>query len=335
MRVWAAILACAGFLSSGLLAPASASEDPEALIREGVKLRREGQDARAEGYFKRAYELAKTSRTAAQLGLAELAVGEFAEAELHLSEALAAKDAWVNEHLKALEGGRKTARQHLLRVELLSVPSGSGATYALGGGSPVGVPADGVLWLAPATATLRVAAPGRRPFEVRVDGREGEIRRIAVELPEQKESVKAVSIPVPPVAPAAPVREPAPAATVALAPQPDTDEGRGLRIGGYALASVGIAAEIAGVILYMEGSSRLNEYRTAVNSNGQIAWNPRDESWKTLRQGGVACFVAGGAAIAGGVALLIAGSVSERPGEGKVSLVTGPGLGGVSLRGAF
>jgi len=256
MRVWAAILACAGLLSSGLLAAASASEDPEALIREGVKLRREGQDARAEGYFRRAYELAKTPRTAAQLGLAELAVGEFVEAELHLSEALVARDAWVTEHLKALEEGRSKARQHLLRVELMSVPSG--ATYALGGGSPVGVPADGVVWLAPTTSTLRVAAQGRRPFEVRVDGREGEIRRIAVVLPEQKEPVKAVDVPARPVAPAAPFREPPRPTTVASAPQTDTDEGRGLRIGGIAVASVGVAAEIAGVILYMRGSSRLN-----------------------------------------------------------------------------
>jgi hypothetical protein len=55
---------------------AGAAEDPEALIRQGIELRRAGQDARAEGYFRRTYQLAATSRTAAQLGLCELAVGD-------------------------------------------------------------------------------------------------------------------------------------------------------------------------------------------------------------------------------------------------------------------
>src|SRR5512138_3799471 len=57
------------------------SEEPEALIRQGIELRRRGDDARAHGYFKRAYELSKTPRAAAQLGLVDQAVGRFAEAD--------------------------------------------------------------------------------------------------------------------------------------------------------------------------------------------------------------------------------------------------------------
>jgi len=335
------ILVCAGVLARALPVAASPAEDPEALIREGVKLRRQDQDARAEGYFKRAYSLAQTPRTAAQLGLVELALGEFLEAELRLDEALGARDAWVNEHRKALESGRATARQHLLRVELAAVPSG--ATYAVTGGSPISVPPDGVVWLPPGTSVLHLAAPGRRAADVHADGREGEVRRITVDLP-RDEPVKAVKVAVPA---APPPREPTAAgdvtashAKVPAAPKQsasqegETAPGRGLRIGGIVIAAVGVAAGVAGAVLYLQGSSRLDEYRSAVNSNGQLPWNPRDESWKTFRQAGVACFIAGGAAVAGGAALYVAGAARDGA-EGKVSFVGGPGFGVVTLRGAF
>jgi hypothetical protein len=57
---------------------ALAQEEPEALIRQGVELRRKGQNALAQGYFKRAYAIAHTPRSAAQLGLVEHALGYFA-----------------------------------------------------------------------------------------------------------------------------------------------------------------------------------------------------------------------------------------------------------------
>ncbi|MDB4980822.1 MAG: hypothetical protein JWM82_1574, partial [Myxococcales bacterium] len=38
----------------------AANEDAEGLIRQGIELRRKGDDLRAEGYFKRAYTVAQT-----------------------------------------------------------------------------------------------------------------------------------------------------------------------------------------------------------------------------------------------------------------------------------
>src|SRR5262252_5115498 len=77
------------------------TEEPEALIRQGIALRRAGEDARAYGYFKRAYEISKTPRTTAQLGLASQAVGKFSEAELLLSAALETDDPWVQQNRAA------------------------------------------------------------------------------------------------------------------------------------------------------------------------------------------------------------------------------------------
>src|SRR6476659_9962930 len=61
---------------SGLAHPthALAEEDAEALILQGNHLRQRGDNERAHGYFKRAYEIARTGRTAAQLGLVEMAI---------------------------------------------------------------------------------------------------------------------------------------------------------------------------------------------------------------------------------------------------------------------
>ena len=74
----------------------AAGEDPEALIKQGVELRRQGKDAKAEGYMRRAYQLAATPRTAAQLGLVEVAVKNYLDAEAHLSEALRGKIRWLS-----------------------------------------------------------------------------------------------------------------------------------------------------------------------------------------------------------------------------------------------
>jgi len=169
-------------LLSRLHVAVAAGEDPEELIREGVKLRRRGDNTRAEGYFLRAYQLAATPRTAAQLGLAELALGEFLEAETHLSEALGRRDAWVSEHRQAIEDGRGAARKHLVRVELAPLPAET--TVSNAGAPAVTAPGDGVIWLAPGKATtLRLEAPGHKGTVLQVEGAEGETRHVSVDMP--------------------------------------------------------------------------------------------------------------------------------------------------------
>ena len=95
-----------------------AEDDPEVLIREGVSLRRTGDDAKAYGYIKRAYEISHTPRTTAQLGLVEQALGRFLDSQQHLSEALDGNDAWVDQNRAVLEKSRESVRQHLGKIEL-------------------------------------------------------------------------------------------------------------------------------------------------------------------------------------------------------------------------
>lgn len=332
----------------GLASPAAGAEDPEALIREGVELRRQGKDARAEGYFRRAYQLASTPRTAAQLGLVELALGEFLEAETRLTEALSTRDAWVAEHRKVLQESRANARKKLLRVELTAAPTG--VTYAVDAAEPRAVAPDGVLWLTPdVPTTLRIAAPGRAPVVLHVEGRAGEARSIALDLPTQGPPTTGSAAKPPPPAVEPPVAtgvglpEPPPAhqpepATTSGHPSPTSgapSQMNGLRIGGVALAATGVAAGIVGGIFYVQGNSKLDDYRKAVNSNGQIPWNPDDENWSATRTKGVVLLAAGGVAILGGAALFLLGAPKAAEGEAHVSFIPGAGLGFVSYRGTF
>jgi hypothetical protein len=306
-----------------------------------VKLRREGNDVRAEGYFSRAYELAKTPRTAAQLGLVELAIGEFAEAEARLSEALGARSAWVAEHKETLEKSLALARKNLVRVELTPVPEG--ATYAMGGGEPRPVPSDGALWVSAGKAVVvRVASPDQEPVELRIEGKAGETRTVAFPGSAASTPARALAAPAPPppetiatVPPREALPVPAPPAAPSAPPEDGGGgDGRGAKIGGAVLAGVGVASAIAGVVLYAKGSSKLDEYRRAVNSDGQIPWNPDDENWKTMQTAGIVAIAAGGAAIVGGAALfLLAGPTAPRA-EG-VAFVASPHAAGLCYHGAF
>jgi hypothetical protein len=332
-----ALVLCAAVLSVGR--SASAAEDPEGLIREGVKLRREGNDARAEGYFRRAYQLAETPRTAAQYGLVELALGQFLEAEVRLSEALAAHDAWITEHRDALTKSLAQARQHLLCVELSAAPAK--ATYESGGMSRV-VPNDGVLCLAPgARSRLRVMAPGHDAVDFDVEGKAGDVRKIALPSPAQRDpprsdlpsgaDAKAIT---PPPAPPPPSVE-----TGASQVAPVSTDGprragmSGPRVAGVVMAVVGLAAGITGGVLYAQASAKLDEYRTAVENNRP--WNPADEDWKTLQTTGVIGLAVGGAAIAGGAALFFLAAPQSSTADAAVAFVPGPRSAYVSYRGAF
>src|SRR5262249_947064 len=101
---------------------AHAQEEPEALIRQGVEMRRKGDDLKAHGYFQRAYDLARTPRGAAQLGLADLAIADSLAAEQHLSEALRSTDPWVAHNRTLLETSRDKARKTLGAVTVRGAP---------------------------------------------------------------------------------------------------------------------------------------------------------------------------------------------------------------------
>jgi hypothetical protein len=343
-------------LLSSLRVAAAAGEDPEELIQEGVKLRRRGEDARAEGYFLRAYQLAATPRSAAQLGLVELALGEFLEAETHLTEALGKRDAWVTEHRQAIEDGRAKARKHLVRVELAPLPAET--TVSIAGAPPVTVPGDGAIWvLSGKAATLRLEAPGHKGTVVQVEGADGETRHVSVDMP-----ALASPIPPPPVARPSepPAASPGPAATgeptstpAAAAPVETTptepgpaSPGRGLRVAGIVVGAAGVAAGIAGAVLIAQAGSKQDSLQADLNVPGKVtndAYVSRNDSLKSERTLGIACAAVGGAALVTGAILFVVGRQAG-PEEGtktsfnsgpSFGLAPGPGFGLLSFSGRF
>jgi hypothetical protein len=157
----------------------------EALIRKGVAARRRGNDSEALPFFRQAYEVSRSPRTAAQLGLVELALGYFVEAEAHLGEALAATDhPWIEQNRKVLAESLRRARSN---VGELGVDGGPPAAEVIVGGRRVG--------------TLPLAAPIRVPkgpveVELRAPGHVTAARSLVIR-PGRLETVSLVLEPIP------------------------------------------------------------------------------------------------------------------------------------------
>jgi len=153
----------------------------EDLIREGVALRREGEDDAALEKFESAYALHPTPRGKAQIGLAEAALGRWVIAEAHLEEALAAEsDPWITQARPTLERTLQTVRQRLGSIEVLGgVP---GAEVRLDG-RPVGtLPLDAPIRVVAGTVTLVVDHPDHYPVERRVVVPRARLTRETVQL---------------------------------------------------------------------------------------------------------------------------------------------------------
>ena len=298
------------------------AEDPEALISQGVALRKAGQDARAEGYFLRAYQLAATSRTAAQLGLVELALSDYLKAEAHLSEALTAQDAWIVQNAKTLEESRNVARKNLLRVELVGAPRD--ATFRFEDTKPRPLPTSGTFWSAPdRPSAVWVEAPGYRTMNVLISGGAGQVQRVVVVMPPLVAPTEASS--------------PSVARDEGTSSNPASTRGRALRIAGITTAAVGVASCALGLLFYEQGTTKLNDYQAAIRSDGTIPWNPADQDWETKRHEGIGFLIAGGVAAAAGVSLFLVGNHAEanEAGGGKLSFASGSGFAFLSYRGSF
>jgi hypothetical protein len=117
-------------LSVLLLASGAARAEPppadEALIREGVELRRVGKDEEALAKFQAAYRLRATPHAQAQMGLAEQALGRWVEAARDLEAALqAVGDPWVAKSTATLQPALAAVETHLGRLQVLGSPAGA------------------------------------------------------------------------------------------------------------------------------------------------------------------------------------------------------------------
>jgi hypothetical protein len=122
MGPWAATVTAQG-PQAGATASTPANSEEDALIRHGIELRKARDDLSARVEFQKAYDLTHSPRAAAQLGLAEFALGRFDDAEAHVSESLRTpRDPWINKYKKELDQSLADIKTHVARVEVIGEP---------------------------------------------------------------------------------------------------------------------------------------------------------------------------------------------------------------------
>jgi hypothetical protein len=306
---------------AALARPARAEESPEALIRQGVEMRRRGEDAKAHGYLKRAYELSHTPRAAAQLGFVEQALSYFLDAQGHLAEALAGNDAWVDQQRNVLQDSLTSVRMHLGRVMAHGLPPA--ATVAVGARPAIDVPSDRAVWVNPGSTTLVFAAAEYRSVTRQVTVAAAESIELVVELPPIQPLVSA--------APTTPGESTAASATVPAIHQTATsggqgdDHGHALRAAGIVTGSAGLAMGIAGGVLYTVGVHKRDAIQDDAANNRP--YNPSNGNYQSFGDVGIGLMIGGGAAVVTGTLLyLFSGKTESSP---AVSVSYLPGTGGV------
>jgi len=285
--------------------PAQAEDDPESLIAQGVRLRRQGKDLAAQGYFRRAYEMAHTPRAAAQLGLVELAIADFWHAEVHFLEALTNPDAWVTAQKATIESSQAKGRKHLAPLRLPGLPPGGTLEVSLPSWKAPEVArpdADGVYWVPEGQLKAVATAPGFKAastvlITVAATPATWSVHLESVAPPEPPKPTPRVAV-VPKVVPAPETTKPNEPPPPRPAPNDLSDEGRPWRYTGLAMAVVGTGAVIGGFVSRSIATTKLNHINSAGASGG--VFDDNDGNWKTYDGLGLGLIIGGVATAVGG-----------------------------------
>ncbi|HEU4582464.1 MAG TPA: PEGA domain-containing protein [Polyangiaceae bacterium] len=183
-RLLAALLGCA--LSAGAQAaesaPAGAGARAEALLEQGVELRRLGKDQEALTVLEEAVALQpRSARARVHLAAVHQSLGHWLEADALLRELLGEpEDPYVRRHLATLERAAEFAAQHLGTLIVDGAPEGAAV---LVNGRPLGsLPLTAGARLPIGSQQLEVSRSGYYPVRrpIRIDP--GAVLREAVEL---------------------------------------------------------------------------------------------------------------------------------------------------------
>jgi tetratricopeptide (TPR) repeat protein len=181
VRCAARVIVCASLIAA-IGSTTARAQDADALIKQGVELRREGKDQAALEQFRQAFDVAPSPRALAQMGLAEHALGRWVDAETHIRKALeAAQDPWIAKYRGTLEESRARIAEHLGTL----VPSGGpdGGELRLDGQIVGTLPASRALRLPVGAVALEVVANGHVVLARTVNIAPGTVTREDLGLP--------------------------------------------------------------------------------------------------------------------------------------------------------
>jgi hypothetical protein len=173
-------VALAALMVTGGRAWADANSQADEAIRRGVALRKAGDDEAAAREFQKAHDLSPSPRAAAQLGLAEQALGRWEDADAHISEALhSPDDAWVSKNRGVLEHALGYVKEHVGRVEVVGEPEGA---EVIVNGRPAGKLPLGPVRVSAGQVDIELRAPGypRATRALTITG--GQYQRVVIRL---------------------------------------------------------------------------------------------------------------------------------------------------------
>jgi len=310
-----------------LVAPvaARAESDPDALLRRGVELRRAGKDDQALEKFRQAYKIRPTSRARAQVGLAEQALGQWIDAESDLLAAVGnATDAWIVKNKAALGQALALVQDHLGNLQILGAPAGASVKVddrdvgTLPMAEPARVNAGEVL--------VSVSAPGHVEIRRKLTVSPHAMVRDAFNLlAVQQEAPGAIGGSKRPVAESESAGPPTETLmrTEATAP---ADRGRRItRMQGWAIATAAAGVAAAGVAGYFVSRAIARNNDSKPGCLGDACDPPSKQArLDALAAGNKATIasIVGGALVATGVVLFIAGRPSAEAGAASALMLT-------------
>jgi hypothetical protein len=320
----------------------------EALIAKGNELRRAGTPGPALPYFQKAYELARTARTAGQLGLAELAAGYPVDAAEHLAAALQSPDdPSIVKYRKMVSDALATARAQI--GELAVEGSPAGAEVVVNGRSIGVLPLSAPIKLAARITEVVVRTPGyeQRKELVAIVG--GQRQALTMNLEKIAKPVNTAStITVVPTSPSTPSARPA--TVVDRHAAPDDGVGRsdsGMRTAAWIAGGGAVVAAGAGLVLDLASRSSSSDFDSAcVNMNGihmvpgqaltQGQCEDRYDAWQSDRRWSIVGYLAGTAlAVTSGILFWASRPPASPSAAVHADVACMPTPGGVTCEGRF
>lgn len=228
-------------ISSSLAFAASDAEEVEQLIKDAVELRKEGRDERALLLFQKAFSIARTPRTTAQLGLCEMAVGYWTDADHHLTEGLSSPEhPWISKNRADLESALAAARKNI--GELVVEGSPTGANVFLNGKQIGQLPLPAAIRLNKGPIEVELRSPGYESASKSTAIRGGDKERVQIAL--NRSTVAANEPSVSPL----------------IAPPQESTQRSTSRPVAWALGGVAAAALIFGVVETFTWTKKQDEF---------------------------------------------------------------------------
>jgi len=327
-------------LSTGARADAA---EVEALIAKGNELRRAGTPGPALPYFQKAYELARTPRTTAQLGLGELAAGYPVEAAEHLAAALRSQnDPSITRYRQMLADALTMARSQIGELAIEGGPAG--AEVVIDGRTVGTLPST--MKVAARAIEVVIRAPGfaqHHELVPVVGGQRHEMTVLLQKLEKRAEPAPFVAAVSPP--------SPAPGAVPATVPPVVERAGRGasgsnLRTAAWIFGAGSLAAAGAGIALNLAANAK------AADFDGSCAGSPtngfmvalgvtagecqhRYDVWQSYRRWSIGGYVTGATLAVTSTVLFFASRSPSLDIGSHAQLTCVPTSNGLSCRGSF